>query len=179
MIELRSERFLLRPWRKSDLPALVRHANNKKIADQLRDGFPYPYTEADGRSFLKMAMRSKPINVFAIEIDGEAVGSIGFFAQGDVHRLNAEIGYWLAEIHWGKGIMSEVIQVFADYVFANYSLVRLYAQVLGNNVASHRVLEKAGFVREAVFKKAIIKNGRLHDEVVYALLRPDYYYFEK
>lgn len=178
MIELQSERFLLRSWRKSDLPALVKYANNKKIADQLRDGFPYPYTESDGRSFLKMAIRSKPINVFAIEIDGEAVGSIGFFAQGDVHRLNAEIGYWLAEHHWGRGIMSEVIQVFSNYVFANFSLIRLYAETFGSNVASHRALEKAGFVREAVLKKAIIKNGQLHDEVIYSLLRPDYFRFE-
>ncbi|MBK7869380.1 MAG: GNAT family N-acetyltransferase [Saprospiraceae bacterium] len=104
----------MRPWRKTDLPTLVKYANNKKIADHLRDGFPFPYTEKDGRAFIKMATKAKPINIFAIEVEGEAVGSIGFFMQYDVHRLNAEIGYWLAEPLWGKGIMPEVIRLFQN-----------------------------------------------------------------
>ncbi len=174
MTSLQTERFQLRPWQKSDLSALVRYANNKKIADFLRDGFPYPYTPRDGRRFLRMAMRAKPTNIFAIEIHQEAVGSIGFFSQSDVHRFNAEIGYWLAEPYWGRGIMSEAVRIFSDYVFENHPVVRLYAQTFATNTASQRVLEQAGFMLEAVLRKSIVKNGRLNDEHLYARLRPDH-----
>ncbi|MDX1941820.1 MAG: GNAT family N-acetyltransferase, partial [Saprospiraceae bacterium] len=133
MIEIKSERFVLRPWRKSDLPSLVKYANNKKIADFLRDGFPFPYTEKDGRIFIKMAIKAKPINILAIEVNKEAVGSIGFFMQHDVHRLNAEIGYWLAEPFWGKGIMPEAVKIFSQYIFENYHVIRLYAEVFAAN----------------------------------------------
>ncbi len=177
MTDLQTDRFLLRRWRKGDLPALVKYANNRKIADFLRDGFPHPYTRKDGRQFLRIATRHDATNFLAIEINEEAVGSISFFRQMDIHRGNAEIGYWLAEPYWGQGIMSEAVELFSGYIFEQYDIIRLYAEVLAANQASQRVLERAGFEREAVLKCAIIKNGILHDEVIYSRLRPDYQQF--
>lgn len=170
-ILLRADRFLLRPWQRNDLPALVKYANNKKIADRLRDAFPHPYTASDGKAFIKSCMKAKPTNVFAIEIGGEAAGAIGYFRQTDVHRLNAEIGYWLGEPYWGQGITPKAIQLLAHYIFESQEILRLYAMVFGTNLASQRVLEKAGFAKEAILKNSIFKNGNLENEVVYALLK--------
>ncbi|HMO41597.1 MAG TPA: GNAT family protein [Saprospiraceae bacterium] len=177
MTDLQTDRFLLRRWRKGDLSALVKYANNQKIANFLRDGFPYPYTRKDGQQFLRMATRQDAANLMAIEMNAEAVGSIGFFRQMDIHRGNAEIGYWLAEPYWGQGIMSEAVALFSRYIFEQYDIIRLYAEVFATNRASQHVLERAGFEREAILKCAIIKNGILHDEVIYSRLRPDYQQF--
>lgn len=162
-------KFTLRPWIIDDLDSLVHAANNFKIANNLQDGFPYPYKEEDGREFIEMATSSEPLRIKAIDINGQAVGAIGIHPQTDVFHNNAEMGYWLAEPYWGKGIMTEAIRRMVDYGFNNFPINRIFARPYGSNLGSQRVLEKAGFHLEARLKGTIEKNGRVEDELIYAV----------
>ena len=166
--------FILRPWRSADLPALVRHADDEGIARWMTDTFPHPYTIASGEAFLQRVMPadgSQP-NVLAIEVDGEAAGSIGIFPQQGIFRRNAELGYWLARKYWGLGIMTSVVMQMVDIAFDRHpELDRIFARPFATNHPSQRVLEKAGFLLEAKFHGTIIKNDRVEDELVYAIRR--------
>ena len=108
----------------------------------------------------------------AITINDQVVGGIGITQQADVYRFNAELGYWLGEPFWNKGIMTEAVQAMVDYAFENFKLIRIYARVFEFNEASMRVLEKAGFHKEAINKKAVYKNQTLYDEHLFAILNP-------
>ncbi len=158
----------LRPWQTSDLDNLVRYANNPAIADMLTDLFPHPYTIEHGRAFIERAKQQDGIYLFAISRQGEAVGSIGLHPQTDVHRLNAELGYWLAEPYQGQGIMSRAIMLMLDFAFRSTAVERVFARPFGHNVASRRVLEKCGFELEAVFRETLIKKGIRQDEYIFA-----------
>lgn len=171
MTVLRGERCVLRPWREADLEALVRHANNPRIARWLRDRFPHPYTEADGRAWLGIAAGLPEGAAFAIEADGEAVGGVGLEMGQDIERVGAEVGYWLGETHWGRGIATEALNLLAGHAFAAFPLERLSAKTFVSNAPSRRVLEKAGFVLEGVLRRAMIKNGVVEDAALYALVR--------
>ncbi|MFV0419758.1 MAG: GNAT family N-acetyltransferase [Dysgonomonas sp.] len=161
--------FTLREWCASDLASLVKYANNYNIAKFLTDQFPHPYTHEDGEKYLSVVLQDKPSKVLAIDIQGEAVGSIGIFPETDIHAKNAEMGYWLAEEYWGKGIMGRAIQQIVNYGFSNFDLTRIYARPFGTNSQSQRVLEKAGFILEARLKNTVFKNGEFIDEVIYAI----------
>ncbi len=160
-------KFKLRKWNEADLNSLVKYANNKSIAQWLTNAFPHPYTEEDGKAYLSMLADDNPTKVFAIEINGEAAGSIGIFPQSDIHEKSAEMGYWLAEEYWGKGIIPKAIQEIVDYGFQTFDIVRIFARPFSTNLKSQRVLEKAGFTLEAKLKKALFKNGELIDEIIY------------
>ncbi|HPT30332.1 MAG TPA: GNAT family protein [Prolixibacteraceae bacterium] len=160
----------LRPFRQEDAPRLAELANNEKIAVNLRDGFPHPYTPEDAEKFIEMAL-SKPDQIFAIEYQGEYVGNIGVHLKSDVYRLGAEIGYFLGEPYWGKGIMTKAVNLVCDYAFRELGIVRIDTGVFDFNPASMRVLEKCGFVREAVFRKSVIKRGKICNEVRYAKIK--------
>jgi RimJ/RimL family protein N-acetyltransferase len=161
----------LRPWAPEDLGNLVLYADNYNVAKFLTGHFPHPYTEKDGRRFIGMAMSGKPLNIFAIEVNGVAGGGIGVHPQQDIHCKTAELGYWLAEPFWGQGIVTAAVLEMVEYAFGNFDIVRLYARPFSNNKASQRVLEKAGFELEAIHRKSIFKNGELLDELVYAIVR--------
>jgi RimJ/RimL family protein N-acetyltransferase len=135
------------------------------------DRFPHPYTEADGIAFLAFAQSSRAEQIFAIDVDGQAVGGISIEPQTDIHRKNAELGYWLAEPFWGQGIVSEAIWQVVDFAFTKYDIDRIFARPFGTNLASHRVLEKNHFILEGKFEKVLYKNGQYMDELVYALRR--------
>ncbi|OFX59709.1 MAG: GNAT family N-acetyltransferase [Bacteroidetes bacterium GWA2_30_7] len=161
--------FTLRPWNINDLDSLVRYANNYKIAKNMSDGFPHPYTIESGKTFIENASKQNPVHYFAIDINREAVGAIGFMPQTDIHRKNAELGYWLAESFWGKGIIPNAIKEIVEIAFKNFDINRIFARPFGSNLASQKVLEKAGFKLEARFEKSLIKNGEYEDELVYAI----------
>ena len=161
--------FTLRRWSMDDLDALMINANNAKIARNLQDGFPHPYTEESGRKFIEMATSSDPLLIKAIDINGQAVGAIGIHPQENIFRKNAEMGYWLAEPYWGKGIMTEAIRRMVDYGFATFDINRIYARPFGSNIGSQRALEKAGFQFEARLKGTILKNDRIEDELIYSI----------
>lgn len=166
--------FRLRPWAADDADSLCKHANNEKIAMNLRDGFPNPYSHADAVSWIKMVMNNKKDLIFAIEVNGEACGGIGLHGMSDVYRYNAEIGYWLSEKHWGKGITTEATRLLVALGFEKYSWTRIYAGIFSANTASMRVLEKCGFRKEAVFTRSVKKRGVFLDEHVYSILKEDW-----
>jgi ribosomal-protein-alanine N-acetyltransferase len=161
----------IRSWRAGDAPSLARHADSRKIWLNVRDHFPHPYTVPDAELWIERVLGGIPETQFAIEVDGEASGGIGVFLQEDVARRSAEIGYWLGEAHWGRGIMSHAVRQFTDYAFGAYDLIRMYALVFEWNPASCRVLEKAGYVCEGRLRRAVVKDGHVLDQFVYAMVR--------
>lgn len=163
----------IRKWKLSDAEDLAMALSNKKIQDNLRDGLPYPYTEQDGMFYIS-AMLSADENetfAFAIIVDDKAVGSIGVFRQGNIHRQTAELGYYIAEEYWGKGIMTEAVIQICEYVFEKSDIIRIYAEPFAYNAASCRVLEKAGFQYEGTLRSNAVKNGKVIDMKMYALLK--------
>ena len=161
----------VRSWRKDDLKALLLHANNPKIAANLRDQFPHPYTRRDGIDFLEYAQMQEPESSFAIEYGGGAVGGVGFLLGRDIARISAEMGYWLAEEFWGSGFATRAVSEMSDWAFDNYKLSRVFAMAFAHNAASIRVLEKAGFEREGVMRRSAIKNGVILDQILFAKVR--------
>ncbi|KAF5087810.1 Acetyltransferase (GNAT) domain protein [anaerobic digester metagenome] len=164
---------VLRTWTPDDAGSLVRHANNPRIAAVMRDGFPSPYTPADACRFIETAMDTTSHLYLAIDVRGEAVGGIGIQPLADIKRRTAEIGYWLSESFWGRGIVTGAVRSLVPVAFERFEIVRLEAGVFSTNPASMRVLEKCGFTREAVHRMAVTKNGATLDEVVYVRFAGD------
>ena len=165
----------IRKWELSDAKDLAAALSNKKVQDNLRDGLPYPYTEQDGKEFIS-AMLSADENetfAFAIMVDDKVVGSIGIFRQGNIHSQTAELGYYIAEEYWGKGIMTEAVKQICEYVFAKSDIIRIYAEPFAYNIASCRVLEKVGFQYEGTLRSNAVKNGRVIDMEMYSLLKAE------
>jgi [ribosomal protein S5]-alanine N-acetyltransferase len=160
----------VRSWQASDLASLVAHADNRKIWLNLRDRFPHPYTSADGRRFLKTVRSTTPETMFAIAVDRNAVGGIGFVLQNDVERVSSEIGYWLGEPFWGRGIATEALVAVTKYAIGQYGFTRMFALPFAWNVASCRVLEKAGYRLEARLRRSAIKDGQITDQLQYAYI---------
>lgn len=167
-MELALARSTVRSWRASDAASLAEHANNRKIWINLRDRFPHPYTLRDARAFLREIMNREPETAFALEVDGQAVGGIGFVPQLDVERVSAEIGYWLGEPFWGRGITTEALKAVTKYAIERHGLSRLFALPFASNLASCRVLEKAGYRLEARLRRSAIKDGVIVDQCQYA-----------
>ena len=167
-MRLHGTHCLVRQWRLDDAEALVRHADNINVARQLRDRFPHPYTRANASIFLKAATSAAEPSNLAIEVDGEAVGAIGYVPGIDVERYSAEIGYWLGEGYWGRGIVTEALLLVTEHVFATANLLRLFALPFADNAASTRVLEKAGYSREAILRSSSVKYGQPRDQALYA-----------
>jgi [ribosomal protein S5]-alanine N-acetyltransferase len=162
---------VLRDWTVRDAPSLARYADNPRIAATLRDAFPSPYTLEDAQRFIALATVPGPHRFLAIEVDGVACGGIGIHPLDDVHRKTAEIGYWLAEPYWGRGIVTGAVRAFVPVAFHGPGITRLQAGIFANNPASMRVLEKCGFNLEAVHRNAVTKNGVTMDEMMYVLFR--------
>lgn len=171
-VELRLETCSVRSFRASDAESLARHADNRKVWINLRDRFPHPYTLDDARAFLSAVIGRTPETSFAIEVGDEAVGGIGFTLREDVERVSAEIGYWVGEAHWGRGIATEALVAMTDHAIGAHGLTRVYAPTFEWNHASQRVLEKAGYVLECRQRRSAIKDGRVLDQLVYAFV-PD------
>ena len=163
----------LRRWRAGDEESLVRQANNQRIWRNLRDRFPNPYTMEDARIWVGIASVTEPQTSFAITVDDLAVGGIGILLQEDVHRRSAEIGYWLGEDYWGRGIVTEAVRRVTDWAFENFDLCRIFAHVFAWNPASMRVLEKAGYEYEGRLRQSVTKDGQTIDQVIYAIIRED------
>ena len=167
-MELRGERCVVRPWRPGDAEGLVAHANNLNVARQLRERFPHPYTRRDAAEFLQRATSDTPPADFAIEIDGRPAGGVGFVRGSDVERYSAEIGYWLGEPFWGRGIATEALALVTSHAFEDWRLLRLFALPLAENLASRRVLEKAGYTLEGILRAGCVKVGEPRDQALYA-----------
>jgi ribosomal-protein-alanine N-acetyltransferase len=151
-----------------DADSLVRQANNINVARQLRDRFPHPYTRANASAFLKAATSAPEPSNLAIEVDGQAIGAIGYVPGLDVERYSAEIGYWLGEDYWSRGIATEALVLVTAHVFDTLNMLRLFALPFADNAGSIRVLEKAGYVREATLRSSSVKYGQPRDQLLYA-----------
>jgi RimJ/RimL family protein N-acetyltransferase len=172
MITTASEGLTLRRWRTADIEALVRHANNWNVWINLKDRFPHPYTDADARAWIAHCdARTGEPTTFAIDWRGEAIGGLGLEPHTDVHRLTATVGYWLGEPFWGRGFATQALRALTAYAFSTFDLHRLEATVFDWNLASARVLEKAGYSLEGRLRRSIIKDGRMADSLLYARLR--------
>lgn len=165
--------FVLRKWDENDVAYVQKYANNEKIAANLRNAFPHPYTMDDAKEYIRSSIEKDGRRQVtrAITVDGKAVGSIGVFMGSDVYEKSAELGYWLGEPFWGNGIMPEAIGKMCRYVFAKYDIERIFAEPFARNMPSRRALEKAGFALEGILKNSVYKNEVLQDSCMYALLR--------
>ncbi len=166
----------IRKWKTEDAKSLASALSNQHVLNNLRDGLPYPYTEKDAADYISAMLESNPNDTFAyaIDLDGTAVGSIGAFRQGNIHRRTAEIGYYLDEQYWGKGVMTEAVRLLCKKIWDETDILRIYAEPFAYNIGSRRVLEKAGFRLEGIMKNNAVKNGRVLDMALYALTKEPY-----
>ncbi len=164
----------LRTWQLEDAASLAGHANNIHIWNNVRDYFPHPYTLKDAEEYIAFTSQKAIPEDFAIVIDGKAVGGMGFIPQADVERFNAEIGYWIGEAYWNKGIVSKSIRQLICHIFTTTHFTRLFAIVYAFNTGSTKVLEKNSFTLVGVMRKAVIKNNQFLDVHLYELLKEDW-----
>jgi ribosomal-protein-alanine N-acetyltransferase len=170
-MRIRFGEYMIRDWRRDDAASIARYANNRHVAMWLRDRFPYPYTIYDAEAFLAAVTRQDPRVSFAIATQSEAIGGIGLDMGGDVYRFTAELGYWLGEPFWGRGIMSQAVTEFTVWAFKHVELYRIHANVFATNGASARVLEKAGFGCEGRLRASVFKNGQILDQLLFAKVK--------
>jgi ribosomal-protein-alanine N-acetyltransferase len=167
-------RVALRPWRQSDREALAALADDRRVSINLRDGFPYPYGVEDADRFIALAQGMVPQTYFAIDASGQLAGGIGYTLHTDIERVAAEVGYWIGAPFWGRGIATEAVRLITATAFSLHpELRRLFALPFASNPASARVLEKAGYRREAVMRQSAIKEGIVQDQWLYAILRDE------
>lgn len=163
----------LRDWRIGDEASLVRHADNWNVAQNVADVFPHPYTMDDGVAWVRKQAGEVPQTQFAIDVDGAAVGGIGLRIGSDIHRRSAEVGYWLGEAFWGRGIITDALVAVTRYAFETFDLAHVFAGIFERNVASRRVLEKAGYSLEGRLRLHVTKKGETMDELVYGVTREE------
>lgn len=173
MLKDSKSEIYIRPPEINDAEAIARLGNNKKIWDNLRDYMPFPYTIEDANSFLQRVGKESPPHTFAIVRKTEFCGIAGFLPQEDIYRHSLEMGYWLGEPYWGKGIAKTMLPLLLTYGFQQLKALRIFTSIYAHNIASQRLVENAGFQKEGILRKAVIKNGRLIDEYRYGLLRTD------
>jgi RimJ/RimL family protein N-acetyltransferase len=174
-MEIKFEGITLRPWSVDDAGTLAVIADNKNIADNLRDGFPIPYSHKDAIKWLNQILpENYPPRFFAIIADSRLIGSIGIVTKTDIYRKNVEIGYFLDEKEWGRGIITKAIKAATSYAFKQFDIVRVFAEPFADNPGSRKALENAGFTLEATLKNNVIKNGIIKDSCIYAVLKEDF-----
>ena len=163
----------LRAWRMEDAPDLAASIGNRNVQRNLRDGIPFPYTQEDARSFIAETLAADPEQTFAFAVtaDDRAVGSIGIFRQGNIHFRTAELGYYIAEPFWGRGIATFAVRRACAYVFKHTDILRIFAEPFAYNTASCRVLEKCGFVLEGTMRENAFNGGLVLVMKLYALTR--------
>jgi RimJ/RimL family protein N-acetyltransferase len=170
---LKSKRFILRPFKKSDATAIAKHINNKNVERYLA-ALPYPYTLQHARDFIKKNLPNYKAKIpsglnLAIVINNEVCGGIGFHSIEYKHQ--AEMGYWLSQQYWGNGIMTKAVKLFTDFGFKKFKLVRIWAKVHTPNIGSKIVLERNGFKVEGILKKGIMKNNKYVDAYILAKVK--------
>jgi [ribosomal protein S5]-alanine N-acetyltransferase len=163
----------LRKWTMADAPVLAKLANNINVWNNVRDRMPHPYTESNAREWIASVMYQEPAFHFAIMYGGEVTGNIGLLPKEDVSRLSVEIGYFIGEPYWGKGIATAAVKLLIPHAWQHFDFVRIYAEVFDYNIASMKPLEKNGFYLESIRKKSVVKNGIIRDDYVWVLLRED------
>ena len=172
-MKIEFDKYCLRPYRDLDVKSLAKYANNKKIWKNLRDGFPHPYSEENAREWIAITKKNREGLTLAICLEDQAIGNVGISLGVDVHFRTAELGYWLGEEYWGQGIMQNAVRLYVDFVFEEFNLLRVFAEPFEHNVASCRLLEKAGFNLEGKLENNAVKNGVVLDVMMYAKIRSE------
>ena len=162
----------LSAWNQDDILSLTQYANNINVWNMLRDSFPYPYTQKNAEEWISLNLNANPTTNFSIKVDSEVAGAAGVLLKADIHCKNAEIGYWLGEPFWGKGIATEAVRQLASHIFSNFDINRIYAEIFSNNPASMKVLLKNGFHEEAIHQRAIFKNQHLLNAHIWVKFNP-------
>lgn len=170
-MEFRTPVCTLRPFRPADAASVARHADDRRVWRNLRDAFPHPYAVADAERYIAAAAARSPVTSFAVDVAGEAVGSVSLRPGTDIERRSAEIGYWLGEAYWGRGVMSAAVAAATDYAFRDLALLRVFAVPFARNAASVRVLERAGYVLEGTMRRSAVKDGEVLDQYLYAAVQ--------
>jgi [ribosomal protein S5]-alanine N-acetyltransferase len=171
---LQFEKYQIREFQLNDADAIVKNANNIEVSKYMRDSFPYPYAKENAVQWINFVKKNYSNLSFAISDESEVIGGIGAVPQTDVHRFSAEVGFWLGQLHWNKGIISKALPVFCNYLFTNFNFNRLFANVFEGNEASKKVLEKTGFVLEGAMRKSVFKGNKFVDHHIYGLLKEDF-----
>ena len=174
MINLRFEQYQIREFLANDADAIVKNANNREVSKYMRDSFPYPYTKENAVQWIDFVKKNYSTLFFAIANETELIGGIGAVPQTDVHRFSAEVGFWLGQSHWNRGIITIALPVFCNYLFTKFNFNRLTANVFEGNDASKKVLEKTGFVLEGTQRKNVFKENKFVDHYIYGLLKEDF-----
>ena len=172
-VRLQTDLCLLRPWRMEDAPGLAAGLNNRNIWLHLRDWVPHPYAVEDAKAYLQRVIPPQTEHAVCIEVDRAVAGGMSIRVGSNVHRRTAELGYWLAEPLWRRGIMTEAVRAFVPACFGAFELDRIFAYTYSNNPASAKVLEKAGITFEGRLRKNAIKDGEVLDSLLYARIRED------
>ncbi|AWI07707.1 GNAT family N-acetyltransferase [Clostridium drakei] len=164
---------IIRSWKIEDAANIAEILNNKKILDNLRDGLPYPYTENDAKNFISAMLNAdkNTTYAFAITINNKVVGSIGVFRKDNIHFKTAEMGYYIGEAYWGKGIGTSAVKQVCKYIFENTDIIRIFAEPFSCNIGSCRVLEKSGFLYEGTLRKNAVKNRVVLDMKLYSIVK--------
>lgn len=163
----------IREWKLEDAAGLAEMLNNKNILNNLRDGLPYPYTKSDAEEYIASMLSADKTKTFAfaITVDDKAVGSIGVFRCDNIHFRTAEMGYYIGEPYWGKGLGTCAVKQACSYVFEHTDIIRIFAEPFAYNMASCRILEKAGFQFEGLLRNNAFKIGKVVDMKMYSLIR--------
>jgi [ribosomal protein S5]-alanine N-acetyltransferase len=170
-MELRSPLCVVRTYRPEDASSLAKRGNNRRIWENLRDRFPHPFTEANGVEYITHVLQNPDTPSFAIDVDGQAVGGISLHLGNDIERISAELGYWLGEEFWRRGIMTSAIRLVTEYALQERRLIRVFAVPFTTNVASCRALEKVGYQREGLMRRSALKDGMVRDQYLYAIVK--------
>jgi ribosomal-protein-alanine N-acetyltransferase len=168
-MQLTGNNFVLRRWKINDAPSLQKNADDRNVSAMLLDRFSYPYTLENAEGFISIKMKEEPVTNFAIDIGGEVVGVIGVDIREDIYRKTPLLGYWISPAHRDKGIITEAVELITNYAFTHLDIICIQANTLGNNPASMRVLEKAGFTKQGVLPRSVIKGDEILDEHLYTL----------
>jgi RimJ/RimL family protein N-acetyltransferase len=170
-MEIKCGKCILRGWKKSDIENLAENANNHRIAVNMRDLFPHPYTIEDAKTWIDITNNDETKSNFAITVKNKAVGGIGLALGEDIEKISAEVGYWLGEKYWGNGITSSALNGIVKYGLNDLGLKRIFAKPLEHNTASRRVLEKNGFHLEGILKRSVLKEGKIYNQALYAVTK--------
>ncbi len=174
MISLSFDKYFIRSFKDDDVDSIAKFANDFAVSKFMRDSFPYPYTKENAVQWIDFVKKNYSKLFFAIADENELIGSISAVPQVDVHRFSAEIGFWVGQIHWNRGITSKALPVFCEYLFSKFSFNRLVANVFEGNEASKKVLEKNGFILEGTHRKSVFKENKFVDHYTYGLLKEDF-----
>jgi [ribosomal protein S5]-alanine N-acetyltransferase len=164
--------IVLRTPSLSDAGAIAKHANDRNVWINLRDAMPHPYTLDDARQWLGSTIDQDPVSLFAIDLDGEAIGTISLVLGTDIERRSAELGYWVGSAYWGRGIATAAVLRICKYAFDDLHLLRVFATPMTGNAPSKRVLEKAGFTLEGIMRSCYVKDDTIVNAALYARIAP-------